>query len=102
MVCRTVSRALNSHSSTGGDATIQVIANGTTNSDQTYILDAGGWRALGSVGFKYLGPTGVDGDPVKLVLLKRTLGGTAMLFCQELASGLTNELGGLMRARVWD
>jgi hypothetical protein len=60
-------------------ATLRVIANGGTNSDQTYILDAGGWSALGTVGFKYAGPTGADADPVKLVLLKRTPGGTALL-----------------------
>ena len=31
------------------------------------------------MGFKYLGPTGADADPVKLLLLKRTPGGTALL-----------------------
>src|SRR5439155_16346643 len=57
---------------------LRVIANGTTNSDQTYILDAGGWTAFGTAQFKYAGPTGADGDPVKRVLL-RTVGGTALL-----------------------
>jgi hypothetical protein len=60
-------------------ATLRVIANGTTNSDQSYVLDGGGWAPLGSVGYKYLGPTGGDGDPVKLVIVKRTPSGTALL-----------------------
>jgi hypothetical protein len=60
-------------------ATLRVIANGMTDSDQTYVLDASGWSVLGSTGFKYSGPTGGDGDPVKKVLIKRTPGGTAFL-----------------------
>src|SRR5262249_9561399 len=52
-------------------ATLRVIAKGTTPSDQTYPLDAAGWRAAGTgVGFKYSGPTGADGDPVGKVLIK--------------------------------
>jgi hypothetical protein len=60
-------------------ATLRVIANGSTQSDQTYALDASGWSTAGSVGYKYSGPTGIDGDPVKKVLVKRTPGGTALL-----------------------
>jgi hypothetical protein len=60
-------------------ATLRVIANGGTDSDQTYVLDASGWSVLGSTGFKYLGPTGGDGDAVKKVLIKRTAGGTALV-----------------------
>src|SRR5439155_25939014 len=60
-------------------ATLRVIAKGHTPSDQTYLLDAAGWRAAGRVGFKYAGPTGVDGDPVKKLLIKRTPGGTALV-----------------------
>ncbi len=57
---------------TTSGATLHVIVNGTTTSDETYVLDAGGWHVLGTVGYKYLGPTGGDGDPVKLVIIKRT------------------------------
>src|SRR5262249_40417323 len=60
-------------------ATLRVIATGTTPSDQTYLLDAAGWSAAGTVGFKYAGPTGGDGDPVKKVLIRRTLGGRALV-----------------------
>jgi hypothetical protein len=60
-------------------ATLRVVTNGMVASDQTYVLDAAGWSPLGSTGFSYRGPTGVDADPVKRVLLKRTPGGTALL-----------------------
>jgi hypothetical protein len=65
-------------------ATLRVIANGTTDSDQTYLLDASGWTnafslASFNVGYRYDGPTGGDGDPVKKVILKRTAAGTAVL-----------------------
>jgi len=60
-------------------ATLRVTVNGTADSDQTYSLGASGWRAIGTVGYKYFGPTDIDGDPVKKVLLKRTAGGTALL-----------------------
>ena len=59
-------------------ATLRVIANGVTASDQTYVLDAAGW-AIASAGFRYSGPTGGDGDPVKKVLLKRANSGTAQV-----------------------
>jgi hypothetical protein len=53
-------------------AVLRIIANGTVDSDQTYILDAVGWAALGTAdGYEYAGPTGVDDDPVKRVLIRR-------------------------------
>jgi hypothetical protein len=48
-------------------------------SDQTYALDSSGWSTAGTVGYKYSGPTGGDGDPVKKVLLRRTPSGNALL-----------------------
>jgi len=56
-----------------------VIASGGTATDQTYVLDASGWRRLGSTGFSYSGPTGGDGDPVRRVVIKRRRGGLALL-----------------------
>jgi len=50
-------------------ATLRVIANGGTPSEEAYELDAAGWTAI-SNGYRYRGPTGVDGDPVKLVVIK--------------------------------
>jgi hypothetical protein len=64
---------------TATGAMLRIIANGMNGSQQSYVLDASGWSPAGSVGFKYSGPTGGDGDPVKKVLLKRTPGGTAFL-----------------------
>jgi hypothetical protein len=64
---------------TTAGATLRVIANGTVPSDQTYVLDAAGWVAIGTKGFKYLGPTGADDDPVRKVLVKRTPAGTALV-----------------------
>lgn len=60
-------------------ATLRVITNGMTASDETYVLDAGGWSVAGTVGFKYTGPTGLDGDPVRKVVVKRTSSGRALL-----------------------
>jgi hypothetical protein len=60
-------------------ATLRVIATGNVDSDQTYVLDAGGWSAAGTTGFKYAGPTGGDGDPVKKVIIRRTSAGVALL-----------------------
>jgi hypothetical protein len=60
-------------------ATLRVIAKGTLDSDQTYVLDAAGWSPVGTTGFKYSGPTAGDGDPVKKLLLKRTPNGTALV-----------------------
>jgi len=59
-------------------ATLTVIANGGTDSNQTFALDATGWSASGN-GYRYVGPTGADGDPVKRVVVKRTSGGTASI-----------------------
>jgi hypothetical protein len=64
---------------TASGATLRLVANGMTASDQTYVLDAGGWSAIGALGFRYSGPTGGDGDPVKKIVLKRTPGGTALV-----------------------
>ena len=60
-------------------ATLRVVANGTMSSDQTYVLDASGWRRLGTIGFTYSGPTGGDADPVRQVILTRLPSGTAKL-----------------------
>jgi hypothetical protein len=58
-------------------ATLRVIVNGPTSSDQTYALDAAGWTATGG-GYRYTGPTGLDGDPVRKVTFRRTGGGVAL------------------------
>jgi hypothetical protein len=57
---------------------LRLIAKGTMPSDHTFVLDAAGWRAIGT-GFKYSGPTGGDGDPVRKVLISRSPGGTARI-----------------------
>ena len=59
--------------------TLRLVTTGGTSSDQTFILDADGWSAVGSTGFKYAGPTGIDGDPVQRILIKRTPRGKALL-----------------------
>ncbi len=53
-------------------ATLRVITNGVTPSDQTFVLDAGGWQTNGPASFTYRGPTGADGDPVGRLSLKRS------------------------------
>jgi hypothetical protein len=58
-------------------ATLRMIVNGPTSSDQTYALDAAGWTATGG-GYRYTGPTGLDGDPVRKVTFRRTGGGVAL------------------------
>jgi hypothetical protein len=63
---------------TASGATLRVITNGDTPSDQTFVLDADGWSPL-ATGYAYSGPTGADGDPVQKVLLKRTPAGTALV-----------------------
>jgi len=63
---------------TASGATLRVRTKGATPSDQTYLLDAAGWSAT-ATGFRYTGPTGGDGDPVRKVILKRTPGGTALI-----------------------
>jgi hypothetical protein len=62
-----------------GGAILRLIANGGTDSDQTYVLDPQGWTALGTGGFRYTGPTGADGDPVRKLVLKRTPSDRALL-----------------------
>jgi hypothetical protein len=64
---------------TAGGATLTVIANGGTSSVEAFALGAAGWSALGSTGFRYVGPTDADGDPVKRVVIKRTAGGAALI-----------------------
>src|SRR4029434_9578709 len=51
-------------------ATLRLIASRATFSTQTYALDAAGWSASvpGRV-FRYRGPTGADGDPVRMCVL---------------------------------
>lgn len=63
---------------TTGGATLTVIANGTNNSSQSFVLDATGWTAV-SQGYKYRGPTGTDGDPVKSVVFRRSAAGKLQL-----------------------
>jgi hypothetical protein len=60
-------------------ATLRLIVNGMIDSDQTYVLDASGWMPLGTVGFRYAGPTGADGDPVRRLIFKRTPFGAALI-----------------------
>ena len=75
---------------TAAGATLRVIASGGTDTDQTYVLDASGWRRLGSTGFGYAGPTGGDGDPVRRVVIKRRPGGST-LFRAILDGGLGSQ-----------
>lgn len=49
-------------------ATLRIAVNGV--SVQQFALGASGWLPAGH-GYRYRGPTGPDGDPVKLVLLRR-------------------------------
>jgi hypothetical protein len=60
-------------------AQLRVVTTGTTPSDQTYLLNASGWTPLGSSGFRYRGPTGGDGDPVKQVIVKKTGSGLSLI-----------------------
>jgi hypothetical protein len=61
-----------------GGASLTVIANGGMPTSQNYALDASGWRQVGS-GFKYAGPTGADGDPVKKVVMTKSQSGRVRL-----------------------
>src|SRR5262245_4413441 len=61
---------------TGGGTLLLGINSGSAG--QTFVLDAGGWSAT-ATGFRYAGPTGSDGDPVKKVQLRRSRRGTALL-----------------------
>jgi len=63
---------------TSSGATLTVIANGGTDSNQTYVLDASGWKAT-VTGYTYRGPTAGDGDPVRMVILRRSASGIAQL-----------------------
>jgi len=64
---------------TASGSTLRLITSGGTSVDQTFALDAEGWKAIGSRGFRYAGPTGSDGDPVQRVLIKRSASGKAIL-----------------------
>src|SRR5207244_1196712 len=59
-------------------ATLRIIANGGTDSDQLYLLDANGWSG-NATGCKYRGPTGAAGDPIRRVLLRSSAGRSAAL-----------------------
>jgi hypothetical protein len=60
----------------GGGTLLLGINSGSTG--QSFVLDASGWSAT-ATGFRYAGPTGSDGDPVKQVVLRRSRRGTALL-----------------------
>jgi len=60
-----------------GGASLEVIANGTNAGDQVFPLPAGSWRAIGSIGYKYLDSDGPGA--VKLVIIKKTPSGTFLL-----------------------
>jgi hypothetical protein len=62
-------------------ALLDVITNGGTSRHDTYMLDASGWKASGT-SYKYKGPTGGDGDPVRSVTLKRSSAGAVQLKVQ--------------------
>jgi len=62
-------------------ATLRVIANGTTSSDETYVLEAAGWEPVRpGRDYRWSDVTGTDADPVRSVAL-RLIGkrGTARL-----------------------
>jgi hypothetical protein len=52
-------------------ATLTVMANGATDSIESFVLDGAGWATVAN-GYRYTGPTAADGDPVRRVLLTRT------------------------------
>jgi hypothetical protein len=64
---------------TSAGATLRVIANGATPSDQTFLLDASGWRAIANGGYRYTGPTGGDADPVSRVVVRVTMNGRVLI-----------------------
>ncbi len=68
-------------------ATLRVVTTGTVPTDQTFVLDAVGWKKAGKSGFKYKGPTGGDGDPVKAVSIKTKPNGKALV--KAILSGKT-------------
>jgi hypothetical protein len=106
---------------TVGGAVLTIALDGGTPSTQSYVLDAGGWAAAGSSGYRYVGPTGADGDPVRKVALRGSLGtqpldvvppnpGATGIFVLGVAGGdryctaLGGTAGGTVRrdeAKVW-
>jgi hypothetical protein len=67
-------------------ATVRIVAHGDNDQDQTFTLPAGasapggvpGWKALGSIGWRYVDPYLANG-PVKVAFIKRTNGGTFLV-----------------------
>lgn len=60
-------------------ATLRVIAKGVEHYDETFVLDPSGWTYT-PTGYLYAGPTEADGDPVKKLIVRRSLlGGKALL-----------------------
>ncbi len=66
-------------------ATLQVIANGDTDSDQTVALPAAGWKRMGSVGFKYTNR--VTGGATRHATIKRSAKGVFQIRVQLDARG---------------
>lgn len=64
---------------TAGGAVLTITLDGGTATTQSFVLDAGGWSASGTSGYRYAGPIGADGDCVKKVVLQRRASGTALL-----------------------
>jgi hypothetical protein len=58
---------------TVGGATLRVVANGGTSSDQTFNLDASGWSPISTLGFKYNNK--IPGGAVKNGYIKKTPSG---------------------------
>ncbi len=58
-------------------ASLRIVARGTTDSDQTFSLPAGGWTAVGPLGYRYSNRN--RGGAVRSALIKRTPGGTFVI-----------------------
>ena len=58
---------------TVGGATLRVVANGGTSSDQTFSMPASGWTPISTIGFKY--SNRIPGGPVKVGYIKKTPAG---------------------------
>jgi predicted acyl esterase len=63
-------------------ATLEVIAHGTTSSDQTFSLPKEGWKAIGSLGFQYSGS-----GAVKKARIKKTPSGVFQVKALVLGKG---------------
>jgi hypothetical protein len=62
---------------TSSGATLTVVANGATPTSESFVLDASGWKPIRG-GYRYTGPTGADGDPVRQVKIKLTASGASI------------------------